>query len=102
MLRHLGFMENAAIIENALLFTLEKGVHTGDFGQENTKSVSTDQFAETIISNFGKLPTKGAKPVLPNTPVKPTLFQLDKNPMLVSEEIELEKIVGVDFFIESN
>jgi isocitrate dehydrogenase len=30
MLRHLGFMENAAIIENALLYTLEQGVHTGD------------------------------------------------------------------------
>src|SRR5437763_6301618 len=35
MLRHLGLMEVAAIIENALLYTLEKGVHTGDFGDKS-------------------------------------------------------------------
>ena len=34
MLRHLGLTENAAIIENALLYTLEQGVHTGDFGDK--------------------------------------------------------------------
>src|SRR5688500_19994209 len=33
MLQHLGLTENAGIIENALLFTLESGVHTGDFGE---------------------------------------------------------------------
>ena len=27
-------MENAAVIENALLYTLEQGVHTGDFGDK--------------------------------------------------------------------
>ncbi|MEJ0081236.1 MAG: isocitrate/isopropylmalate family dehydrogenase [Puia sp.] len=35
MLRHLGFMQNAAVIENALLYTLEQGVHTGDFGDKS-------------------------------------------------------------------
>src|ERR1700709_621414 len=34
MLLHLGLTENAAIIENALLYTLEQGVHTGDFGDK--------------------------------------------------------------------
>ena len=34
MLRHLGLTENAAIIENALLYTLEQGIHTGDFGDK--------------------------------------------------------------------
>ncbi len=101
MLRHLGLMENASIIENALLYTLESGVHTGDFGDKSKPSVNTTQFAEAIIGNFGKEPQVGAKPKLPNKPAVQTTFKLDKNPMLVSKEMQEEKIVGVDMFIES-
>jgi isocitrate dehydrogenase len=102
MLRHLGFMQNAATIENALLYTLEKGVHTGDFGDKNIPSVNTTVFAETIISNFGKQPALGAKPMLPNMTMTPTHFLLEKNPMMVSAEMQEEKIIGVDMFIESD
>jgi isocitrate dehydrogenase len=101
MLRHLGMMENAAIIENALLYTLESGVHTGDFGDKNIPPVNTTKFAETIISNFGKTPEHGARPLLPNMPVTPTFFKLDQNAMMISSEVGDEKIVGVDMFIES-
>jgi isocitrate dehydrogenase len=101
MLRHLGFMENAAIIENALLYTLENGIHTGDFGDKKIPPVNTTQFAETIISNFGKAPQMNAKPVLPNMPATPTVFKLQKNPMLVSKEMQEETIIGADIFIES-
>jgi len=101
MLRHLGLMENAAIIENALLFTLESGIHTGDFGDKSIPSVNTTQFSETIISNFGKKPDVGEKPLLPNMPITPTNFKLEKNPMMISSEMNEEKIIGVDMFIES-
>ncbi|HKB44263.1 MAG TPA: isocitrate/isopropylmalate family dehydrogenase [Chitinophagaceae bacterium] len=101
MLRHLGFMENAAIIENALLYTLENGIHTGDFGDKKIPPVNTTQFAETIISNFWKVPQMNAKPVLPNMPATPTVFKLQKNPMLVSKEMQEETIIGADMFIES-
>jgi isocitrate dehydrogenase len=101
MIRHLGFMENAAIIENALLYTLESGVHTGDFGDKKIPSVNTTQFADAIIGNFGKKPAQGAKLIIPNMPATPTVFTLDKNPMLISKEMEEEKIVGVDMFVES-
>jgi len=102
MLRHLGFMENAATIENALLYTLEQGIHTGDFGDKSKASLNTTQFAEAIIGNFGKTPALNAKPLLPNKPVTPTDFKLQENPMMVSKETENEKIVGVDMFIESD
>jgi isocitrate dehydrogenase len=102
MLRHLGLMENAAIIENALLYTLESGVHTGDFGDKRIPSVNTTGFAEAIISNFGKQPAQGAKPILPNMPMTTTWFKLEKNPMMVSAEMQDEKIIGVDMFIESD
>jgi isocitrate dehydrogenase len=101
MLRHLGFTENAAVIENALLYTLEQGIHTGDFGDKSNPSLNTTQFSEAIIGNFGKLPRVNARPMVANDPETPAVCHLDRNPMLVTHENENEKIVGVDFFIES-
>jgi isocitrate dehydrogenase len=101
MLRHLGLMEDAAIIENALLYTLEQGIHTGDFGDRSIPATNTTQFAEAIISNFGKTPKIGAKPLHINQPETPAVCHLEINAMMVSKETENEKIVGVDFFIES-
>jgi isocitrate dehydrogenase len=102
MLRHLGYMKNAAEIENALLYTLEQGIRTGDFGDKAKPALNTTAFAEAIISNFGKMPKVNAKELLPNMPATPTVFKLEKNPMLVSKEMEEEVIVGVDMFIESD
>ena len=101
MLRHLGLTENAALIENALLFTLEDGVHTGDFGDKARASVNTTEFADAIIGNFGKVPAAGAREVLPNKPGTPTPMKLETNPMMITKESEHEKLVGVDLFIES-
>ncbi len=102
MLRHLGLMEAAAMIENALLYTLESGVHTSDFGNKEIPALSTTQFANAIIGNFGKQPAHYPKPLLPNQPVTPTQFHLERNPMLESLEHGHVQIVGVDMFIESN
>lgn len=101
MLRHLGLMENAATIENALLFTLESGVHTGDFGDKNLPAVNTTGFADTIIGNFGKTPKIGKKPSMKNQPATQTVFKLKEHMMLVSSELQEDKIIGVDMFIES-
>ncbi len=102
MLRHLGMMNHAAIIENALLYTLEAGVHTGDFGDKSIAPVNTGQFADAIIAHFGKMPAVNAKPLLKNMPATQTSFKLEKNPMLVSKEMEEEQIAGVDMFIQSS
>src|SRR5881394_1993352 len=63
MLRHVGFMENASTIENSLLYTLEQGIHTGDFGDRSKPAVNTTDFAKAIIENFGRLPNTNAKTV---------------------------------------
>ncbi|HEX5025385.1 MAG TPA: isocitrate/isopropylmalate family dehydrogenase, partial [Agriterribacter sp.] len=102
MLLHVGLTENAGIIENALLYTLESGVHTGDFGDKSIAAVNTTQFADAVISNFGKKPAHNPKPVIPNKPGTPTPFKLLQNAMMESVEIGNEDIVGVDLFIESN
>lgn len=103
MLRHLGLMEPAALIENALLYTLEQGVHTGDFGDKATPSLGTTAFADAIISNFGKAPENGKAKQAVNSaslfkkPVKPTLQRMTSSPK-VTEEC----ILGMDLFIESD
>ncbi len=102
MLRHLGLMEKAAMVENALLFTLEDGKHTGDFGDKSLPALNTTQYADAVIGNFGKQPQQGAKPLLPDMPATQTMFKLGKNVMMESLDQGQEKIVGVDFFIESN
>jgi isocitrate dehydrogenase len=102
MMRHLGFMEKAAMIENAMLYTLEQGVRTGDFGDRSKPACNTTQFAHAIIANFGKAPANNPKPILADLPATPTQFKLEKNPMLESAEMAGEQIVGADLFIESN
>ena len=101
MLRHLGLMEHAAIIENALLYTLEAGFRTGDFGDRSKPALDTTAFAQAIIAHFGRIPEHGAKTIMPNKPVTPTIFKLEKNPLIMSLEKEEESIVGVDMFVES-
>ncbi len=101
MLRHLGFLKNAAEIENALLYTLESGVHTGDFGDKTKPSVNTTAFANAIIANFGKTPEHGAKTLFENAPIVPIEYKLEKNPLIMTAEKTGEQIVGVDLFIES-
>jgi isocitrate dehydrogenase len=61
MLRHLGLISFADQIENALLVTLEKGVHTGDFGDRNIPSSSTMSFARAVIDNLGEEPHEAEK-----------------------------------------
>jgi len=100
MLQHLGLMEHAATIENALLYTLESGVRTGDFGDRSKPAVNTTEFANAIIENFGREPQHGKKPLLPNNPITSAVCHLERNLMMVTKEVEQEKIVGVDMFIE--
>ena len=102
MLQHLGLMESSTLIENALLYTLESGVHTGDFGNKTTPSLNTTDFANAIIGNFGKQPRHNPKADLIDTAYSCTVLNLAQNSMMESPENMEEKIVGVDMFIESN
>jgi isocitrate dehydrogenase len=57
LLRHLGLFDQAALIENALLFTLEKGlVRTRDFAG-NLPPVGTQAFTQAVLGNFGRKPS---------------------------------------------
>jgi isocitrate dehydrogenase len=64
MLVHLGQCDVATTVHNALLRTLEDGVHTGDiFTPEQSKSrVTTEEFADAVIARLGQQPQQ-LKPV---------------------------------------
>ncbi len=55
MLRHIGLAKQAAIINNALVATLEDGIHTGDV-KGATPPVKTMEFAEAVASRLGTMP----------------------------------------------
>lgn len=57
MLRHIGLAKQAAIINNALLATLEDGIHTGDV-KGDKPPVKTMEFARAVAEHLGRMPTK--------------------------------------------
>ena len=102
MLRHIGLTQNAAEIENALMYTLEQGVHTADFGDKVIPAVGTKEFAENIMANLGKVPKESE----PTIPVRNNVeFFAPKMPLsniiMTSGRKPTEEMVGADFFIES-
>jgi isocitrate dehydrogenase len=102
MLRHLGLADKAVKIENALLYTLEQGVHTRDFGGNPAGAVSTREYADAIIATWARRrprvrPRPKNRRHVFTPPVKPA-----QNRVLLSPKGGAEKIVGVDFFVESD
>ncbi|MCG3123794.1 MAG: Isocitrate dehydrogenase [NADP] [Phycisphaerales bacterium] len=103
MLRHVGLGHEAATIENALLATLESGVHTGDFGDRNTPAVGTQAFAQAIIERLGSepktvpgvtVPAKGGTTFVHSPkPASPPVIRTFKN--IVTH------VVGCDIYLDS-
>lgn len=103
MLNHLGLGTKAAEIENALRYTLEQGVHTGDFGDRSIVSVSTGSFADAVISNLGKVPQESEPRTAPEQTkqwTKPAFPS--ERPMLTSPFNEPITLTGVDLYIHSD
>lgn len=101
MLQHLGLTATAAKIENALLYTLEQGIHTGDFGDKSTPALNTTDFAAQIVANFGKQPALGAKSAATDQPVTLDIPVLKENLLIHSSQPPVKTLAGVDFFIDS-
>ncbi|MGN8071999.1 NADP-dependent isocitrate dehydrogenase [Mucilaginibacter sp. 22184] len=100
MLRFLGFSKNAAAIENALLYTLEQGVHTGDFGNRSIPASNTNAFTDAIIANIGQVPANGGVFSNPDFEARVSYLQPIKNKLTVTKNIK-EEMIGVDVFVEA-
>jgi isocitrate dehydrogenase len=103
MLRYIGFVKEAALIENALRYTLEQGVHTADFGDRTIAPSNTNEFADAIIKNLGKQP-EFSKPRVAVEGVEIYQKKVNTNyqKMMETPSSSTQSIVGVDFFVESN
>ena len=95
MLRHLGEIEKARMIENAVLATIEeKKSVTKDIPGVATP-VGTQAFAEAIIANFGKKPTR-----LEARDYRPLKMpKLPQGPVTIRPASR--RTVGCDIFIET-
>lgn len=99
MLRHIGFVNEAASIENALYYTLEQGIHTADI--PGGKAVGTREFANAIIANLGKhRENPAAQPDQAPAPVLQKPAALKQHKMMTAHH-NTGEINGADFFIES-
>ena len=95
MLRYLNEFETADRIEQALAVTLEQGYGTRDVKGDSGDALSTTDFTNKIIDNFGK--TSSFWPKRPHHPIK--MPNVSKAPDLVHAS---SKVVGFDLFIESS
>lgn len=95
MLVHLGKNEIASKIQNALLKTLEDGIHTGDIynSQNSTKLVGTKEFTDAVIARLGQKPSI----------LKPIEYSNESKPILLKKYVPKPKLkkelVGVDVFL---
>jgi isocitrate dehydrogenase len=95
MLVQIGKAGIAEKIQNALLATLEDGIHTGDIYREgfSKQKVGTSEFTEAVISRLGKKPVN-FKAVELNHNAKPITIKLSDK-----DQIE-KKLIGVDVFLD--
>ena len=109
MLRHVGLLRHAAIIENALLAALEQGVHTGDFhvgpdGQrKSTPTLGTKQFAHAIVERLGSKPA-----TVPALPVpEQSAWALERLPRPAGQQVirtftnVVTQVVGCDIYLDT-
>lgn len=95
MLSYLDLPEIAASVHNALLATIEEGIHTRDIARDSVtkKVVGTKEFGEAVAKNLGKKPHTLKEAVYHKK-------QAYKHSPLKSAEKEIKTLVGVDLFIE--
>ncbi len=102
MLRHVGLLEQAATIENALFVSLESGVHTADFGAGPGSALGTLRYAESIARNLGRNPSsREAAAVPPNAPSFERPPRPRANTLLRTFETTRGVYVGCDIYINT-
>ena len=95
MLAHLGQCEPATLVHNALLRTIEDGIHTLDIFDRAQSSfrATTDEFALAVIARLGKQPTQLRPASYHSTP------DTQATTSLARRAPALKEIVGVDVFL---
>ena len=97
MLRHIGLFDEATLLENAVLTTLEEGrAMTRDVVGDKL-AASTTAYTEAILNNFGKVPKAAETREHKKLHLEKCVL---KEATAANTQTE-RKVVGVDVFIES-
>lgn len=96
LLRHLGEMEAAARIENAVVFTLAEGKALTRDVVGDAKAAGTRAFTEAIIANLGR--SHGSWKARPCKPLRIPARNAERAPAAIQDR----KVVGIDVFVESS
>jgi isocitrate dehydrogenase len=95
MLRHLGEIEAARLVENAVLATLEAG-HSVPRDVPGVKSpAGTSAYARAVIANFGKAPTR-----FPARQYQPMKLPVPR-PDIAAVVATSRQTLGFDVFVEA-
>jgi len=105
MLCHIGQGTVAQIVQNALMCTLESGIHTHDISKKNEytkKTVGTKEFTNSIIANLGNEPKKLLKaPSYPDFKFDGIIKKDESSAHWTNVTTEKKVLVGVDLFIDT-
>ncbi len=103
MLRHVCMGREAALIENALLKTLESGARTGDFGDRTRPALDTKAFIAAVIERLGQMPATVPAVAVPDA--GETCFVRAPRPtaqrMIKTFENVVSHPVGCDIYLDS-
>lgn len=97
MLVHIGQHEVATTIHNALLRTIEDGIHTADIYDPETskEKVGTQEFAQAVIANFGQKPSTLKAVEYKATEKSDKLAEIPE-----LKQTEDKQLVGTDVFVQ--
>lgn len=103
MLRHVGLVQIAAHMENALLTTLESGIRTGDFGKKDKAPVGTKEFTQAIIDRLGNKPaTVPAVEVPAENEVPPQRLPVPTGQQVIRTfKNVVTHVVGCDIYLDT-
>ncbi|MBT4989758.1 MAG: NADP-dependent isocitrate dehydrogenase [Rickettsiales bacterium] len=96
MLKHINLVEKAALIENALLKTVEDGIHTADMYSDDNSSqkVSTTEFTDAVIARMGSAPEVLKTIEMQSNQSKASSYEIIDQTQTVNREL-----VGIDLYV---
>ena len=94
---HFLLLEVANKISNALMKTIEDGIHTSDIYNDkiSSKKVTTTEFTKAVIERLGQEPK-----ALAIANFKKEIVQKEDKIIAKNEEIPQKKLIGFDLFID--
>jgi isocitrate dehydrogenase len=103
MLRHVGMLKQAAVLENALLSALESGVRTADFGDAGKPALGTREYARAVAGHLGNKP-KTVPPAAASeqgAPTAPPRVRPMHQEVIRTFTNVVTQVVGCDIYLDS-